>query len=175
MEAEQFVQTADNALLRQPESDILVERICPDLRAVFATSPTSLFGKEGGSTRQTFVAVESVAADPSFNYVPHEPEVEDGLTCLSVPAHLCRIAFRTTARAQALDCRIGSQGPLWPRCPIESSHQVSVRFHIDSLTLVVPVSGLVDDIHFREGEYVAFEAMRVFPLHPCRINDPIER
>ena len=175
MEAEQFVQAADNAPLRQPESDILVERIRHDLSAELAACPTSLLGEEGGPTRQTFVAVESVAADPSFYSVPHEPEVDDCLARLSMPEHLCRFTFRTTARARALDCCIGSQSPLWPRCPSQSAHQVSVRFHIDSLTLIVPVSGLVDGIQFREDEYVAFEAVRVFPLHPGRVNDSIDR
>ena len=121
MEAEQFVQAADNALLRQPESDILVERIRYDLISELAASPPFLLGVEGGSTRQTFVAVESVAADPSFYSVPHEPDVDDGLAPRSVPEHLCRFAFWTTARARALDCCIGGQDPLGPRCLTEST------------------------------------------------------
>src|SRR5260370_6036866 len=103
MEAEQFVQAADDAFLRQPEPDILVERIRHDLSAVFAARPTFLLGEEGSSTRQTFVAVESVAADPSFYSMPHEPEVDDRLARLSVAEHLLRVAFRTTARPPALD------------------------------------------------------------------------
>src|SRR3990172_12458227 len=121
METEQFVQAANNALLWQPESDILIERIRPDLSTELATSPTSLFGKEGGSTRQTFVAVESVTADPSFYSVPHEPEVDDGPARLSVPEHLFRFAFWTIARARALDCCIGGHDPLGPRCLTEST------------------------------------------------------
>src|ERR1700674_232582 len=173
MEAEHFVQATDNAFLRQPESDILVERIRHDLGTELAASPPFLLWDEGGSARQTFITMEFVAGDPSFYAVPHEPDVQNCLARLSMPKHFCRVTFRTTVRARALDGCIGGQSPLWPRSPIRSAHQVSVLFHIDSLTLVVPVSGLVDGIQFREDEYVAFEAMRVFPLHPGRVNDPI--
>ena len=75
MKAEQFVQAANNGFLRQPESDILVERIRHDLISELAAIPPFLLGEEGSSTRQTFVAVESVAGDPSFYSVPHEPDV----------------------------------------------------------------------------------------------------
>src|SRR3990172_1409597 len=55
MQAEQFVQAADNALRRQPESDVLVERIRYDLSAVFAARPTFLLGWEDSSTHHTFL------------------------------------------------------------------------------------------------------------------------
>ena len=111
MEAEQFVQAADNAMLRQPESDILVERIRHDLISELAASPPFLLREEGGSTRQTLVAVKSVAGDPSFYSVPHEPDVQNYLARLSMHEHFCRVAFRTGARARALDCCIGGQDP----------------------------------------------------------------
>ena len=59
MEAEQFVQAADNALLRQPESDILVERIRHDLIPELAASPPFLLGEEGGSTRVVIQAADN--------------------------------------------------------------------------------------------------------------------
>jgi hypothetical protein len=64
MEAEQFVQPVDN--VSEPESDVLVERIRHDLGAELPASPPLLLWNEGRSTRQTFVAMEFVARDPSF-------------------------------------------------------------------------------------------------------------
>ena len=115
--------------------------------------------------------MEAVPSDPPFDSVLHELEVEDGFTGFRVLEEVWRAALRTGARSGTLDCRAGRQDLGGSRISPDFVGPPFVGLHIDPLSLVVPVSRVVYDIQFREGERILFETIRVFPLQVCRVND----
>src|SRR5262249_38683747 len=62
-------------------------------------------------------------------------------------------------------CNIGLEHTQARRMSFALTHRSMMWFQVDPLTLVVPIGSLVDGLHFRKHEFVAFELKRAFPLH----------
>ena len=58
---------------------------------------------------------------------------------------------------------------------LQGNSQSRVGSDVDSLPLIIPISGFVDRIHFHEMEHVSLEAVWIVALHRCRVYDFIER
>ena len=132
--------------LWQSQLDVQIERIGNDLAAQFAAWPTFLLGREDCTAVLALVIVEAVPRNPPLDSVPHEFEVEDGLTGFRVLEEVRRTALRTGARPGTLDGLAGGQTPRGPDLSPDFAIVTSVGLHIDSLSLIVPVSRVVYSI-----------------------------
>src|SRR2546421_6361418 len=92
--------------------------------------------------------MELVAGDPSFDSMPHEFNIENRLGVLCVLKEFHRGTPRTMTRPTALDSLVRGQHfsvPLWSS---QGVPQIYIGFYIDSLALLVPVSGIVESVEF---------------------------
>jgi hypothetical protein len=103
-------------------------------------------GGEDCTAALALIIVEAVPRDRSLDSVPHELEVEDGLTGFRVLEEMRRTALRTGARPGTFDCLAGGQTPRGPRISPDFAIPTSVGLHIDPLSLIVPVSRTVYSI-----------------------------
>src|SRR6516162_6842390 len=82
------------------------------------------------------------------------------------------LASRARSRSWVFDCgvRQRSDHASAVRFPGEPSFDFAARFHMDTVALIVPVRGPVDDLQIRDYERVALEFIQTFPLNFARAD-----
>jgi hypothetical protein len=137
---------------------------------VFLGSPVSIWRIKCAFARYASVLLCNVANDPPLYALPHEFEIDDDLTPFTMAVDGPRFTSKAGCRASIFDCDIGLDRTPRGRMSLAFSGRTPLRFHIDTVALIIPIRGFIDGLHLGQDEFIALEPEWAFPLHVGRTD-----